>query len=235
MKLFTVVMLSLALVVMVVSPVRADYTPFLQDWGFNVDGTTYYKDGTPLPSYFDTSGFDFGSGLGTVKLTFNGSSGVHNIAALFDHDSTINFTNERGIATGTPASGQSWEIGAPYSYDANGNIIGPNAIYGHFATNSLTNAVSPFGPDDVAMAMNWNFNLGSSEYAVISFTVTNTNPPSGFQLTQTDLNTNESIYFSGTSEILGGGAPVPAPTTVVLLGPAVAALVFYMRRRESLQ
>ena len=232
MKKFTVIMLSLALVVMVVSPVRAY---ILQDWGFNVDGTTYYSGGTPLPSYFDTSGFDFGTGLGTVSLTFNGSPGVHNIAALFDHDSAINFTNERGAISGTPASGQSWEIGAPYIYDADGNIVGANAIYGHFAANSLTNATSPFGPDDVAMAMNWNFSLNSGQYALLSFNVGTSLPSNAFYLTQTDLNTGESIYFSGTSDIMGGGAPVPAPTTVVLLGPSVAALMFYMRRRESRQ
>jgi len=79
-----------------------------------MDGTIY-DSSNPLPSGFNTSGFDFGTGLGAITATVGGA-GTYNLIAYFDHeiDETDNtFFNEYGSETGALAIGQSYEIDEP--------------------------------------------------------------------------------------------------------------------------
>jgi len=226
MKKLTVILYSLPLVIMDVSTATAAYIPSLQDWGFNVDGTSYYNGGTSLPGYFDTSAFDFLTGLGTVTATYYGSGGTHDIGALFDHDSNIDFLNEQGNQTGSVAAGLSWEIGSPDN--------GAGVIYTDFNSQSLTNAASPFGPDDVAMAINRQFSLGQDEFAILTFSVTNSQPLNGFYLAQTDLSLNDSIYFTNYLTIESAKpSPIPEPSTFALFSIGLGGFVFRYRKQRN--
>jgi hypothetical protein len=219
MKRLTLVLFTLLFIVSGFSTVSANTSIYLFDWAFYVDATTYEAGlGDSMP----TTGSLDGSGLGTLTWTTS-VDGAHNIIAFFDHEiaEPLNtFWNEYGTTTGTLDTGQSWEIDEP------GWIFGD--IYDNVMAGTLDNSNGvPIGlPDDVSMAMGWNFTLASAETSTIVFNLGITQPSSGFYLTHTDPDSQESIYFSSTNTIRGGdqAAVVPIPSAVFLLGSGLVGL-----------
>ncbi len=225
MKRITLILLALFLVFGVSSAEAA--TVGLYDWAVNIDGVVWdsFFDGPPEPAGVDITGFDTGTGLGTVEITTSGA-GDHVVLGFFDHEidqSSNTFFNEYGAVTGTAASGQSWEIDEP------GYFFGD--IYWNLEDSNLDNynAVPSGSEDDVSMAMGWDFSLESFQTSTILFNLSLDVPLSGFYLTHTDLNSLEDIYFTSsnfiTGEDVGGGAAVvPIPSAVFLLGSGLAGL-----------
>lgn len=175
----------------------------------------------------NTSSFDTLIGLGTVTVSLSGA-GPHYVGLFVDHeiDETSNtFFNEFGATSGSAAAGQSWEIDEP------GYIFGD--IFSNLIASSLdnSNGVPGSAPDDVSMALAWDFNLGSLETSLISFTVSNVAPTSGFYLTHTDPDSPLSLYFSSALKI--NSVSVPEPATVMLFGAGLAAFGAVRRRRAA--
>jgi hypothetical protein len=116
----------------------------LYDWGFNTDGEVISSAdgdvpgdlGTTLNATYDVSGFNFGTGLGTVDVTVTGV-GVHSVVSWFDHeiDEGVNgWTNETGSTSvaGT-AVGQTWEIDEPgFGTDSKNGSGGSEYFGGYF-------------------------------------------------------------------------------------------------------
>jgi len=187
----------------------------LEDWIFNIDGATHEAFfGDPLP----TTG-SLVDGLGTLSLEITGS-GSHNIIGYFDYEifeTSNTFFNESGAVTGTPETGQSWEIDEP------GFIFGD--IIDNAITGSLDNsvAVSPGNEEDVAFAIGWDFSLLANDTAFIDFVITDMLPSVDFFLTQMDPDLGESIYFYSTLDVQGSGflpgssVDVPEPSTWYLM------------------
>jgi hypothetical protein len=198
----------------------------LFDWGINSD-STIYTPGDVLPGSVNTGGFDFSTGLGTITASFS-ASGSHYFSLFGDHeiDEAINtFFNEFGSATGAPAAGQSWEIDEP------GFVFGD--IYNNFTAGSLDNANGvPAGtPDDVSMALAWDFILGADETGVITMQVGQTPPTGGFYLTQTDPDSQASIYFSSRLTIRPDDGTIPdGGSTLACLSLALAGLAGLRRK-----
>ncbi len=221
-----------AALVLIVPPATAAEIG-LFDWGIHLDGTTYCLLGPcdissgVLPPSADASLFDFTTGLGEIAISFAGS-GSHYVSLFLDLeiDAAVNtYFNEWGAVAGVAAAGQTWEIDEP------GYVFGD--IYDHWLGGNLegTNGVPDAAfPDDVSLALASSFVLSPGTMGSVSFFVSQTAPASGFYLSQTDSDSDLSLYFSShlaTTEVPG----VPEPLTAPLLIGGVVGLVAWTRRR----
>ena len=203
----------------------------LFDWGINIDGGTACPAGPPdcdtaaLPASVDASLFDFTTGLGTISYTITGN-GAHYASLYLDHEVSPEFLDEFGESGGALSAGQDWEIDDPFLGD----------IFTNFLNSNLdgTNGVPPTAPNDVAMALAWDFTLGAGigtgETATVDFMVSLTAPTNGFFLLSL-VDPVETIYFSSTLDIQPN--PVPVPGALLLFGSGLVGLVGACFRRKS--
>jgi hypothetical protein len=232
MKKSLFISLTLLLLTFNASALHAAVTE-LYDWGFNIDGTTYCLWGPcdsdienngnlsgpeDLPSFIDTSGFDFVTGLGTIRITIVGQ-GSHSVLAWFDHDIGTNYDNDGGESIGSPAAGETWEIDEP-GYGAGRDGTGGEEYIGDiffdnfqlldslddtaFFTTNTVNTVNQtiLPPIDVSTAMGRDFDLGQIQSAEIVFVLSSTNVPAGFYVVHSDSdNLDDHIYLSSTLTI----------------------------------
>jgi hypothetical protein len=238
MKKLTGVTLAMLAMVLVGSVANAANI-YLNDWFFQVGGTTVDSSNIGSFANFNTSGFDFSqpnSTLGTITATFS-AAGSYNVVGFFDldiEDYTATppnpFDNEVGFVSGSPASGQSWEIGPGESVSP-ASQVADDALAG-----TLTNTMWGAMPGDVAFAIGWNFNVVSNP-VILTFDL-GTTVPSGFYLQQVDqldptgaLGT-PSIYFDSNLTTAGTPPAIPEPGTLVLLGTGLGVALFTGFRRR---
>lgn len=196
------------------------------DYMLNINGTTYCPaqtgascgntglSGIPgLVNGLDTT-WPGGTGLGSLTLTYNPGPGTFNVNLwLFEQLFGATAQNEFGAASGTPGSGETWQIDVP-DYNYMGELgSGPGTIVANTAASTLNNtnsvpgntsnfdasscgfvdptsgvptgaAANPNCNDYTSMALGFKFSLGSGEQEVINFDVSTTAPTSGFYLKQ---------------------------------------------------
>lgn len=203
--------------------------PMLVDWAFNDSGAIFtYWDTDPvdLPDHFDTSGFDWDTGLGNLNFSFEGE-GTYSFIAFFDHEiveANNNYFNEYGEAHGTPQAGQSWEIDEP------GLVFGD--IYDNVMDGELDNTnAAPSGlEEDLSLAIGWDFSLLEGESAMLAIILSDSAVTSSFYLSHNDP--SESFFLGSSLEVNSSAAPVPEPGTIMLL--AVGLLGMALHNRKSL-
>lgn len=203
-------------------PLRSHAEVALFDYAFIRDSIVEVAP-TPLPvgSLFDTS-----TGLGHVQMTFAGE-GPHSALLFVDHEfseADNTFFNELGSVSGAPVPvGLSWEIDEP------GFSFGD--IYDNFLAESLDNSIGTSSPEDVSMALGWNFILAAGETATVHFLLGST-PPSGFYLRHSDPDSGEAIYFSTSLSVTPPVGPVPEGRTVVAGLVSLGLMLTTFRRQR---
>jgi hypothetical protein len=199
----------------------ANATSFdMAEWATNLDGDTsdhVLDPNTPFTGW---------------TWTFNFATvGAHKARLFVDPeiDQVINtWFYEFGSTGGTQALGQSWEIDEP------GNVYGDilDNVFAGILDNS--NGVPETALDDVSMALGWDFSLATGETAVAKFFLSQVAPTSGFYLSQTDPDSNATVYFYSTLTVTScterACNPVPEPSTAWLLGPALLGLLASRRK-----
>jgi hypothetical protein len=217
----------------------------LADWALKKDADLYGIGGT-LPANVMTTGFDFGTGLGTLTTIITGA-GDHFVGWFLDHeiDELANlWYNETGSASGSPSVGQTWEIDEPGFGQSGGSGPYVGDIYNHLELSDphdslLDNLVftsgndTITGPDDVSMALGWRFLLGTGDEASISLTASAVRPADGFYLTQTDPDSNASIFMYGILSSRGVTVPTPAP--LLLIAPVLLGFSRIARQTQRMR
>lgn len=235
-------------VIGLVAPVALADTIVLQEALFNVNGTQYHNK-LAVPG-LNSGGFDASTGEGTLVETFNpGAAGTYNFDAYFDHELSVPFFNEYGMVNGSPSAGQTWQIddptfGAIFGNTGSDTLDDTNWVPGttdNFAggCNSVYDPGCANSNDDVSMAMGFDFTLTGNEQAVITLTLSQTPPASGFYLAQVhpaDANNDvqTTLYFTGSIVIESSTPPpVPEPGTLALFGTAGAIILAVFRRKTA--
>ncbi len=211
-KLF---LLSGLAIMLYVLPTFGWATPVLYDWSVDVDGTLYqspetYMVPTPDGDITSISGFTWFSAIdsysgdpydgpvaaGTITLTFEPCyGGVHHVEGYFDVeiDSYLNtFWNETGT----------------------GHEIASGGVYGYADYHDLYSGDPAIDPDDIVWVMGWDFTLAYEQDAILSYYLSDVAPNSGFYLSQSDVDSNETVYLYSTLEIRDRVCPVPEPGTI---------------------
>ena len=209
----------------------AQAQPTLAEWDLNTDGVP------------DSTGFNTTTGLGTITVTISGV-GARKSYLFVDHElssASNTFFNEVGEPkAGALPAGLSYEIDEPGWQPAPN---GPGDIFDNYSALTLDNGTFKVGaatlptPNDVAMAFGWDFSLLAGETAYINYVVADSLQAVGtrYYLSQTDPDSNETIYFATDLVIRGGGGPQPIPEASTILGAGGLALLLggsYLRRRQ---
>jgi hypothetical protein len=232
MKKLPVTLLALAANAMCVSGASAtDFNLF--DWATYKDGTVVTQPGSPVIP-----------GLASIFDLIFTTAGSHIAIGFVDPEidqATNTFFNEYGQAVGSPSTGQSWEIDEPGYYFGD--------IWTNFSSGVLdnTNAVPDTSPEDVSMALGWNFSLLAGEKATVKYFLNTVAPASGFYLAQTDPDALDqagapapaTLYFYSTLDIqrcdptANNCNHAPEPTMAWLFAPALMGLVWTRRRSKK--
>ncbi len=208
----------------------------VQDVALNNNGT--FTDGVNITVAPFSSTIDPLTGLGAITYTDNpGAPGNYFTVLAVDYNVGIPFWNEYGGVSGSPGAGQTWQIDASFpdqnftptiwTNAQNNTLDNTNHVPGTMDNFDGITCSSPNCNTDVAVAMGFSYTLAANQEAVITFSITSTQPDGGFYLSQTHPadaanDGSQTVYMTGTVSIQPSTGPgVPEPASWLLVGPAI--------------
>jgi hypothetical protein len=247
-------------------------TPQLLDLWFNEDGTFVQDPGTGAPGV-NEGGLNETTGLGTITFTDTTAGGGYFNMFINEAVGTP-YWNEYGTAFGSTSSGETWEIGnVPYisgspscaagatlpgyvdtcssAYtdaqngslsDTNGQPLGSSA---NFNTGDCVSSTPGTCNGDVAAALGQSYSvIGNGDEEMITVTISQTAPSSGFYIDQTNPNEDDptsgvqgNVYYSLSADYIPAGTTTvtPEPSTWLLMLSGLAILAWRMRSRFAVK
>src|ERR1051326_614594 len=217
-------------------PASADPIALFQ-WVFNLDGTLYDSLGgvgsDALSAAFSMTPPATGA-QGLLTVLVNGA-GPHSFAGFYDYelDQAVNgFTNEFGAVQNIAAKSLAlgWEIDEP------GFVFGDIFDHIQLGASALdnSNAVPAGSLDDPSIALGWQFSLLDGQSALISLSISETAPASGFSLAQFDPLSGTGLYYSTSLSIPPAGPPPVAESrTLVVALIGLASFTAAMQTRTA--
>ena len=170
------------------------------------------------------SGFDLNTGMGTATFQLSAAPGAYFFVSFLDHDiGPFPFDSNTGFSYGTPATGQTWQLGPP-GYPGDGG----DTFY-MFMANTLKNLneIDPGEYGDISAAFSSGFTLPAGYNAIITLNVSDNAPGSAFYLSEFDAATGQIIYLSQDVQFTN----TPEPGTLGMLGAGLVAGAAWARRR----
>jgi hypothetical protein len=168
---------------------------------WTVDGETY-QPGDALPPYFDTSGFDWETGHGSISLHFEpGTAGDYSIQASFDYlfSGVLDKYAFSTDAVGTLADGQVLDM-------------------------TQTGA-------DVTATLGWDFSLAqATDWAELTFVIGETLPDDPYSVFTYTGSDNGTLAISSSIDIHTSTSTVPEPSTLLLLGSGLLGAIALRRK-----
>ena len=211
----------------------------LQGFEFNINGTIQTDDLTGFTGAYNTT-----TGIGTLTYVFDpGVAGTYNFTSVFFVPASVPAYNEFGSTSGSPAAGQSWEIGdinfsTIVADEEAGLLTNTNTLPGT-TDNFLNTCTGASCNGSVGMAMGFSFTLGATDEAVITLDFS-TSAPGGFYLSDTHPvdpadTVASTVYFSGSevtqSVTTPPPPPTPEPSSLLLLGAGLGSLALLKLRK----
>lgn len=213
-------------------------TTSLQDMRFNVNGVS----SASTPAGVNLGSFNSTTGLGTISYTTT-TAGAGYFNVWFDLGIALPFYNEFGDTSGSPTSGESWEIGDSYASsiftDAQNGALTNTNMLPEGASNYLGTCTGACN-GDASTALGIDFLLASGMEEFVTVTASTSKPSGGFFLEQThpaDDNNDGSttVYYTLNAVQRQVGPPVltPEPSTWMLMLLGVGFLALAMRLRSN--
>lgn len=224
----------------------------LQSSAITINGTSYVNDLSDAGAGISSSGGITvgGSTYGQVTVTVSNtgsSTQSFSVDGFFDPDLSLPFYNEYANVNGSPASGQSWEVG-DYTFSS---IVSDALAESLNDTNGLppgTDNSSGTGTNgDVAVAMQFDFSLEAGQTETVTFDISSSNP-GGFNIDQVhpvdETNGTETDAFFSGSAVAGSTPPpcesctpppsgMPEPSSLWMLGASLCGLLSFRWKRSG--
>jgi hypothetical protein len=181
--------------------------------------------------------------LGTLSIVVG--PGTYNVFAFFTYTAgTAGSYNQYASTVGTLTAGQVYSVDAPGDPSAGGNVMAYTGGYlqNQYSLGTLDNtnhldsgtcaATNSCEPVSVALGYT-DIVVPNGQQELITFTVSDTPPSSGFYVTQTNPQSGDNVFFSADPQI-EALLPTPEPMSMALLGSGLG-VVLWLARRGRLQ